>query len=237
MDEAIKAGEAAVKKGDVESALNLPVGELGDAYHMEPLYTSTGGYLFGTTGDGEYQADDLGVGKPGSIKAAQKIGRLGEKGQKVLRRSISGDNSIALFTEGKAAFLVSGPWALGDVRHSGIDYAIQSVPGFAGQKPAEPFMGAQAFMNASNAKNAAQEFVNSGVNNEEAMTTLYEEANLPACLLSLQESIAADDPDTALFAEAANKAAPMPALAAMAAVWEPPGPHPRSSEAPTPPRR
>lgn len=225
MDDAIKAGEAAVNKGDVESALNLPVGELGDAYHMEPLYTSMGGYLFGTTGDGEYQADDLGVGKAGSIKAAQKIAKLGEKGQKVLRRSISGDNSIALFTEGKAAFLISGPWALGDVRDSGMDYAIQAIPGFKGQGPAEPFMGAQAFMVASNAKNAAfaQEFINSGVNSEEAMTTLYEEANLPPALTSLQESIAADDPDTALFAEAANKAAPMPALPAMAAVWEPLG--------------
>ncbi|RYU10756.1 sugar ABC transporter substrate-binding protein [Nocardioides iriomotensis] len=225
MDDAIKAGEAAVKKGDVESALNLPVGELGDAYHMEPLYTSMGGYLFGTSGDGEYNADDLGVGKPGSVKAAQKIGQLGEKGQKVLRRSISGDNSIALFTEGKAAFLVSGPWALGDVRDSGIKYAIQPVPGFKGMGPAEPFMGAQAFMVASNAKNAAfaQEFVNSGVNNEEAMTTMYEKASLPPALLSLQDSIAADDPDTALFAEAANKAAPMPAIPAMAAVWEPLG--------------
>jgi arabinogalactan oligomer/maltooligosaccharide transport system substrate-binding protein len=134
LDDAIKAGEAAVKAGDVESALNLPVGELGDAYHMNPLYTSMGGYLFGTTEDGGYDASDLGVGKPGSIKAAQKIGQLGEEGQKVLRRSISADNSIALFTEGKAAFLVSGPWALGDVRDSGIKYEIQPVPGFAGQK-------------------------------------------------------------------------------------------------------
>ncbi len=225
LDAALKAGQAAVKAGEVDSALNLPVGELGDAYHMQPLYTSMGGYMFGTTADGDYDPKDLGVGQPGSVKAAQKIAQLGEKGDKVLRRSISGDNSIALFTEGKSAFLISGPWALGDVRDSGIDYAVQPVPGFAGQKPAEPFMGAQAFMVASNAENAAfaQEFVNSGVNNEEAMTTLYEKANLPPALLSLQESIAADDPDTALFAEAANRAQPMPALPAMASVWEPLG--------------
>ncbi len=225
LDAAIKEGEAAVKAGDVESALNLPVGELGDAYHMHPLYTSMGGYMFGTTADGSYDPTDLGIGGPGSIKAAQKISQLGEKGDKVLRRSISGDNSIALFTEGKAAFLISGPWALADVRDSGIDYAIQPIPGFAGQKAAQPFMGAQAFMVASNAENAAfaQEFVNSGVNNEEAMTTMYEDASLPPALLSLQESIQADDPDTALFAEAANAAQPMPAIPAMASVWEPLG--------------
>ncbi len=225
LDAAIKAGEAAVKAGKAKSALNLPVGELGDAYHMNPLYTSMGGYMFGTTEDGSYDPTDLGVGKPGSIKAAQKIASLGEKGDKVLRRSISGDNSIALFTEGKAAFLVSGPWALADVRDSGMDYAIQPIPGFAGQKPAQPFMGAQAFMVASNAENAAfaQEFVSNGVNNEEAMTTMYEDASLPPALLSLQDSIQAEDPDTALFAEAANAAQPMPAIPAMASVWEPLG--------------
>lgn len=225
LDDAIAAGEAAKKAGTVKSALNLPVGDLGDAYHMHPLYTSMGGYLFGTTPEGDYDPKDLGVGSPGSIEAAQRIAELGEKGEGVLRRSISGDNSIALFTQGQAAFLISGPWALNDIRESGIDYAIQPIPGFAGGEPAEPFMGAQAFMVASNGKNKAfaQEFVSTGVNNEEAMTALYEGAKLPPAMTVVQESIAGDDPDIALFAEAANRAQPMPAIPAMAAVWEPLG--------------
>ncbi len=63
-----------------------------------------------------------------------------------------------------------------------LEYAIQPVPGFAGEGPAEPFMGAQAFMVASGAKNKAfaQEFVNTGVNNEEAMQTLFDLAKLAA---------------------------------------------------------
>ena len=221
LDDAIKAGEAARKAGKVESALNLPVGELGDAYHMEPVLTSMGGYLFGQTADGEYDPTDLGVGKPGSLDAAETISELGK--QKVLRTSISPDNSIALFTSGKAAFLVSGPWALPDVKKSGIDYAVQPVPGFAGEQPAEPFMGAQAFMVASNAKNKpfAQEFVTNGVNNEATMMSLYEGTNLPPAMTAVQEQV--NDKDIALFAEAANKAAPMPAIPEMAAVWEPLG--------------
>ena len=224
MDEAIAAGQQAVKQNKkVKSALNLPVGELGDAYHMHPLYTSLGGYLFGTTPSGDEDPNDLGVGSPGSIEAAKRISQLGEKGQGVLRRSISNDNSIALFTEGQAAFLISGPWALGDVQASGIDYAIQPIPGFKGGGPAEPFMGAQSFMVASNAANMAfaQEFVSTGVNNEDAMMKLYEGAKLPPSMLSVQEQI--KDQDIALFAEAANKAQPMPAIPAMAAVWEPLG--------------
>ena len=221
LDDAIKAGEAARKAGKVDSALNLPVGENGDAYHMEPVLTSMGGYLFGQTADGEYDPTDLGVGKPGSLDAAETISELGK--QKVLRTSISPDNSIALFTSGKAAFLVSGPWALPDVKKSGIDYAVQPVPGFAGEQPAEPFMGAQAFMVASNAKNKpfAQEFVTNGVNNEATMMTLYEGTNLPPAMTAVQEQVT--DKDIALFADAANKAAPMPAIPEMAAVWEPLG--------------
>ncbi|MET0728366.1 MAG: maltose ABC transporter substrate-binding protein [Acidimicrobiales bacterium] len=221
LDDAIKAGEAARKAGKVDSALNLPVGENGDAYHMEPVLTSMGGYLFGQTADGEYDPTDLGVGKPGSLAAAETISELGK--QEVLRTSISPDNSIALFTSGKAAFLVSGPWALPDVKKSGIDYAVQPVPGFAGEQPAEPFMGAQAFMVASNAQNKpfAQEFVTNGVNNEATMMSLFEGTNLPPAMTAVQEQVT--DKDIALFADAANKAAPMPAIPEMAAVWEPLG--------------
>ena len=221
MDAAIAAGEAAVKAGKVDSALNLPVGELGDAYHMEPILTSFGGYIFAYDDATGYDASDVGIGKEGSIKAAQEISRLAKA--KVLRTSISGDNSIALFTSGKAAYLLSGPWALADVKKAGFDYGIQPVPGFDGQAAASPFMGAQAFMVAANGKNKdiAQEFVNNGVNSEEAMMTLFEGTQLPPAMTAVQDQV--DDPDIAVFTEAANGAAPMPAIPQMASVFEPLG--------------
>ncbi|UFN43155.1 sugar ABC transporter substrate-binding protein [Nocardioides okcheonensis] len=221
MDDAIAAGEAAVKAGKVDSALNLPVGELGDAYHMEPILTSFGGYIFSYDDATGYDAQDVGIGKEGSVKAAEEISRLAKA--KVLRTSISGDNSIALFTSGKAAFLVSGPWALADVKKAGFDYAIQPVPGFDGEEAAAPFMGAQAFMVAANGKNKdiAQEFVNNGVNSEDAMMSLYEGTQLPPAMTAVQDQV--DDADLSVFTEAANAAAPMPAIPAMASVWEPLG--------------
>lgn len=223
LDDVIAAGQAAVDAGSVEVQLSQPVGNDGDPYHMEPIYTSAGGYLFGQNADGTYNADDLGVGKPGSIEAAKKIGSLGESGSNVLRRSISGDNSQALFNEGNAACMISGPWALNDVRASGIDYTVQPIPGFAGMNPAVPFMGAQAFYVASNGlnKSFAQEFVTNGLNNVEAMTTLYEEANLVPALLAVRDGIT--DEDTLKFAAAADGGAPMPAIPAMAEVWTPLG--------------
>ncbi len=221
LDDAIAAGQAAVEAGKVDSALNLPVGELGDPYHMEPILTSLGGYIFAYDEETGYDSTDVGIGKEGSVAAAEKIGELAE--QRVLRTSISGDNSIALFTSKKAAFLVSGPWALADVKDAGFDYAIQPIPGFEGGEAAAPFMGAQAFMVAANGanKDIAQEFVNNGVNTEEAMQTLFEKTQLPPAMTSVQESL--DDPDVTVFTDAANAGAPMPAIPAMAAVWEPLG--------------
>jgi hypothetical protein len=44
----------------VDEIMALPVGANGDAYHMYPIYTSGGGYLFGKTAGGDYDPKDLG---------------------------------------------------------------------------------------------------------------------------------------------------------------------------------
>jgi len=220
LDQAVSEGLAAVKAGKTQSALNLPVGQEGDAYHMEPLLTAGGGYLFGTKPDGSYNPDDLGIGKAGSLKAAEKIGELGK--ENVLRTSIDGSNAISLFTAGKSAFLISGPWALSDVQKSGIKYDIQPVPGFAGGPAAAPFMGAQDVFVAQHAKNEAfaQEFVDNFLNTPEQMKTMYQLSEEPPSMLSLQKSV---DKDAAVFAQAADQADPMPAIPEMQSVWEPLG--------------
>jgi len=225
MDDALAAGEAAVKAGTVTSALNLPVGQNGDAYHMQPILTSMGGYMFGRTAAGDYDPKDLGIGKEGSIAAAKKIGELGEKGKNILRRSISGDNNIALFAGGKAAFMISGPWALNDVKKGGVKYAVSPIPGFAGQKPAAPFAGVQGFYVASKAKNMtfAQEFVSNAMNTPEAMTAMYDAASLPPAMKAVQAHAISAEPSVEVFLAGARTGAPMPAIPAMSAVWEPLG--------------
>jgi arabinogalactan oligomer / maltooligosaccharide transport system substrate-binding protein len=225
LDEAITTGEAAVKAGKVQSAFNLQQGQDGDAYHMEPVMTSMGGYMFGRNAAGDYDPKDLGIGKAGSLAAAKKIHDLGEKGSNVLRRSISGDNSIALFAGGKAAYLVSGPWALNDVKKGGVKYAISPIPGFTGQKPAGPFAGVQGFYVAAKAKNKsfAQEFVTNAMNTQESMQTMYDGAQLPPAMKAVQPAAIKADPNVDVFLSGARSGAPMPAIPAMAAVWGPLG--------------
>ncbi len=214
---------AAGQESGAENILSLPIGESGDPYHMQPIYTSAGGYLFGKDAEGGLDPTDLGVGQEGSLAAADKIAELGEQG--VLKTSITGDNSISLFTEGKSAYLISGPWALADVRDAGLDFTVSSIPGFEGMEPAAPFAGVNSFYVASNAANAgfAQQFMTDVASSPDVAKAMYEANPLPPVNLELREELAAEDEHLMIFAEAAEAADPMPAIPAMAAIWGPLG--------------
>jgi arabinogalactan oligomer / maltooligosaccharide transport system substrate-binding protein len=223
VEDLVATGQAAVKKGIVDRALSLPVGQQGDAYHMEPFFTSAGGSLFGSDGTGQPDATKLGIGTPASVAAAKKIAALGDKGSKVLSRSIDGSNAIAQFTAGKAAYLVSGPWAIADIRKSGVPYDITPVPSFKGGKPASPFLAVQAFWTMSKAKNPtfAQEFVTKAMNTPAAMTALYQQDPRPPAQTAVLKAVSAKDPDMAKLAAGAKYATPLPDFPFMAGVWPP----------------
>ncbi|PMC75143.1 extracellular solute-binding protein [Brachybacterium sp. UMB0905] len=213
----------AAKAGGAEHVLALPVGEQGDAYHMEPFYTSAGGYLFGKDDEGNSDPSDVGVGQEGSIAAAEKIGELGEQG--VLKTSISGDNSISLFTDGKAAYLISGPWALADIRTAEIDFGMTAVPGFDGMDPAVPFAGVNAFYVAAGGKNPgnAQSFASAVATDPSIVEAMFAKNELPPVNLELQDSMSGEYPEIIKIAQFAEGADPMPAIPEMAAIWGPLG--------------
>ncbi len=89
-EDMVAKGKELKAAGKVSEIVAYPVGASGDPYHINPLYTSGGGYIFGTEANGDFNPKDLGVGKPESVQAYEKIGALGEKGEGVLKRSITG---------------------------------------------------------------------------------------------------------------------------------------------------
>ena len=223
IEELVATGPQLQSDGETSEILCLQVGDQGDTYHIYPLYTSGGGYLFGTTADGTWDPSDLGVGTDESKAAFERIRELGEAGVGALKRSISGDNAIPTFAEGNCAFLVSGPWATNDIKEAGITYDLSPVPPFAGGDTAQPFVGAQVFFVASrgNNKAVAQEFVANYLTSTELAVALYEAEPRPPALTAALEQVQADDPDLAKFVEAAENGVPMPSIPEMAAIWEP----------------
>ncbi|MFI2665139.1 sugar ABC transporter substrate-binding protein [Micromonospora carbonacea] len=223
IEDLVAAGKKLKAEKKASEILCLQSGQNGDAYHIYPLYTSAGGYLFGTAANGDYDPKDLGVGKPESIAAFQKIAKLGEKGEGALKRSITGENSIATFTGKKCAFLVSGPWAIADAKKANISYDISPVPGFAGGKEAQPFVGVQAFYVAAKGKNKAlaQEFVANYTTKPELAVALYNAEPRPPALTAALDQVKGSDPDLAKFTEAGRNGQVLPAIPAMAAIWDP----------------
>ena len=51
----------------------LQSGQTGDAYHIYPLFSSGGGYLFGKQANGDWDPSDVGVDSAGSVAAFTKI--------------------------------------------------------------------------------------------------------------------------------------------------------------------
>jgi len=223
IEDVVATGKKLKAEGKVSEIMSLQVGQNGDAYHAYPLYTSAGGYLFGTKPNGDYDPKDLGITKPESQAAFAKIAALGEKGEGALKRSIDDKNAISTFTGGKAAFLVSGPWALTDIKKAGLKYDITPVPGFAGGKPAQPFVGVQAFYVASKGKNktVAQEFVANYVTKTDLAKALYDAEPRPPALTAALDMVKASDPDAQKFLDAGKNGVILPAIPEMAAIWDP----------------
>lgn len=223
LEDLVAQGRAAVDSGAATTPASIPVDPQGAAFHLNPLYTSAGGYLFGENADGSLNPADVGVGQQGSLTAAQKMAELAQAG--VLSTAVTTSNSISLFTEGDTPFLVSGPWALADVETSGIPYEVSTVPGFAGLAPARSFTGVQLFYVASGGQNKAfaQEFVTTTLNTPEVQQDLYEADPRPPAMTEVLDAATAADPQLAVFGRASADGLLMPAIPAMAAVWEPLG--------------
>ena len=223
IEDLVKAGQTLKTAGKVTNIMSLQVGTTGDAYHAYPLFTSAGGYLFGQKANGDYDPADLGVDKPASVEAFKKIAALGEKGSGALSRSITGDNAIPTFTGGKTAFLISGPWAVADIKKAGVKYDITPIPAFAGGKPAQPFVGVQAFYVASKgrSKALANEFITNYLTKPDLQVALYQANPRPPALVAALDQVKGSDPDIQKWLDAGKGGAVLPAIPAMAAVWDP----------------
>ena len=221
MEALVAAAEAGVDGNVADNVLCLQIGNAGDPFHMQPLFTSGGGAIFGMNDDGTWNGSDVQVGSDGSVAAAEKIGALGAAG--VLSTSIDGSNSIPLFADGNCAYLVSGPWALAQI--AAIDYSLAAIPPFADGGPALAPGGVQMFFVAANGANQAmaQAFVGDIATGTDVTAAMFAIDHRPPAQMSLADKVAGEFPDLATFGQLFANAQPMPAIPQMSAVWGPLG--------------
>lgn len=220
LDAAADLGQKLVSDGDATLGIALQIGDQGDAYHWQPLYSASGGYVFKQNADGTYDTTDLGVGKQGSVDAATALQKLAD--DRVIRASVTFDIARETFADGKAPFFITGPWQISEQQAAlGDDLMVCPVPNWEGsQFTSQPWVGVQMFFQTQKAPNPvlASTFLNDEVMTTEFMDGMYAVDGRPP---AWNESYAkaASDPIIKAFGDYGATGLPMPANPEMASVW------------------
>ncbi|MDO5740861.1 MAG: maltose ABC transporter substrate-binding protein [Ornithinimicrobium sp.] len=223
MEDLVAQGKKLVEDGKTELIMTQEVGKEGNAYSLYPYLAAYGGGIFPLLDAGGFDGTKVIIDSPESIKGGEKISWLAK--EKALSTNQDGSNVIPLFTEGKAAFMVSGPWAIQQIKDAGIDYAIEPIPDFEDGGETTPFLGVQTFYVSAKSKNPqiAQTFVQEFVSKPEVQISLFEAGDRPPALTAAYEQVAKDNADIQAWGEAAAGGTPMPNIPQMNSVWGPLG--------------
>ena len=212
---------AAKKKTKAQVGLAVQQGATGDAYHMYPFFSGLGGYIFGTNRAGNLDPSDIGVANAKFLKNAALIDRWNKTG--LIRSQVSGDIARDLFTKGKVAYYVTGPWFLGDIQKSGVKYAISAFPAIVPGLKATPFLGVQGFMVTKfsavhGVESLAKDLVaNYMMRPASQLTLAAANQRFPANLVAGTQ---VKDKDLRSFGKASVGGVPMPNIPQMASVWQ-----------------
>lgn len=219
-DELSKAALALKKAGKVDVPFAVPQGANGDAYHMYPLFSGLGGYIFGTTSSGAVNPKNVGIDNATFAKNTPIIDNWNKTG--LINSKVDYGIAKTAFTTGKAPFWITGPWELEAIKALPFKYRVTTVPPIVAGTQAVPFLGAQGAMVT---KYAAAHGVQIGANAlvTQLMATEAYQAKLAAADGRTPANLAAQkkvsDPVLKAFAAASTGGIPMPNVPQMGSVW------------------
>lgn len=192
--------------------------DFNNTYFTFGLLASAGGYVFGKRPDGSYDLSDIGVNHPASVAAMETVVALIRA--KVLPSSLSYSIAEAQMNQGRLAMFISGPFAWENLKKSGIDFGVTTIPGVNGN-PGRPFVGVvgAVFNRSSPNLDLAQEFLERYLVTPTGLEAMDRHVPLgvPA-LITAYEAMAAD-PHIAGSMKNIEAGVLMPNIPQMGAFW------------------
>jgi arabinogalactan oligomer / maltooligosaccharide transport system substrate-binding protein len=189
----------------------------GNTYHNFPVTSSFGGYIFGLNEDGSFNVADIGLASEGGLAAAEWLGGMYTEG--LLPTDVNDDVMFSLFEEGNTAALITGPWFSQRIIDTGINYAIDPIPGVEGVTVnGSPFSGGQGFVISafSEKQLLAEAFLYDFLATVEFQQAVFDAGGRPPAFIAVDTS---SNPNIAGFVAAGANAIPMPAIPEMGSVW------------------
>lgn len=218
IEDLVAVGKQLQAAGRTRAAAALQVGYDGDPFHLSPLFTSAGGWLFGRREDGGWDPGNVGVDAAESIAAYERIASLGERGAGLLRRSVDEAGAFELFLTGRSPFLLSSTWVPAKARAAGVAFVATPVPPFAAGGTPRPFVSLNAMFvsQRGRTKLIGHDFVPDYLSRVEVMEALMAGLDAPVALADLPPR----DPIVAmLHTECHVTGAMMPTFPQMRTVW------------------
>jgi arabinogalactan oligomer / maltooligosaccharide transport system substrate-binding protein len=187
----------------------------GDFYYHAALLNGFGGKLFEPGPKPVLNAAE-------NVKSLELMLQWMDAG--ILPKEPSSALITALFNEGKAAMVFSGPWFVGEIA-KGVDFGLATLPTLdeAGGKPMRPWMTVEgAYVSAqSKNKEAAVELIKFLTSTEAGKTLALEGRQSPANKAVYSDAAVAGDPLLKAFRAQVELAVPMPNIPEMTMVWSP----------------
>lgn len=144
---------------------------------------------------------------------------------KIVPKEANYDVASGLFKEGKAAFLINGPWSFKEYKDAKIDLGIARIPQTADGKWPAPYTGQKVLMVNPNVKDdnkklAVKKFIEFICTPEVQLKLAKASTEFPTNKEALKDSYVQGDPDMKALADQMSVGVAMPFRPEMRAIWD-----------------
>lgn len=196
-----------------------------EIYYSYGVVAGMGGYIFGQNADGSLNVNDIGLANQGTVDGVTFLksfyadgffpaGIVGE----------TGANAIdSLFTEKKAAAVITGPWAFKPYQDAGVNYGVAPLPTLPNGEHMRSFLGVKGYSVStySTQKELAQQFIEFINQPEYAKIRFEKTGEIPPVKALIDDPVIKGDEKARAVAIQAGYAVPMPSVPEMQEVWTP----------------
>lgn len=192
--------------------------ENGNGYWNFGFLGGYGAYVFGKNGT---DPTDIGLNTEGAIESMKFFQSLKKDVLPLKTADITSDIKKSLFTEGKLAMNVSGPWDTASLKEAVKNLGVMEYPTLPNGKQMMPFSGVKAFLINANSKypNAARLFAHMITSEEFQIRDFELLGNLPSNIKATENDKIKNDPFASVFLKQFDSSVPMPKIQEMSAFW------------------
>lgn len=195
--------------------------EAANFYFTYPFFSGYGAYVFANE-DGVYDINDIGLDNEGALKGGELVKEWFDNGY--IPQDLTPDIMNGLFSEGKVATVLNGPWMVREYMDGiGDDLGVVPLPLLENGEHPKSFVGVKSYMLSyySENKEWAEDLMAYITNFDNSMTYYDVAGEIPARDDAMEDPIIADDPIFSAFAEQTQYSEPMPSVPAMQQIWDP----------------